>query len=121
MTPTAFLAYLPEFAGAVADDVQRALDKAAPCFNVVRWGSSYAEGIANLAAHFYVGDRARRARAAAVVDGGNITEKHVGSVGASFDSQILNKQATDPFMTTDYGRQYCFLRDKVGHGGWTAP
>ena len=66
MTPTAFLAYWPEFAGAVADDVQRALDKAAPYFNVIRWGSSYAEGIANLAAHFYVGDRARRARAAAV-------------------------------------------------------
>lgn len=70
----------------------------------------------------YVADRivqskARAARGISQMNTGNTTEKHVGPVGSSYDGELLNKQASDTSMLTDYGRRYCELRDMVGIGG----
>ena len=100
--------------------IQRYLDLSAPAFNVRRWGNWYSEGLANCTAHRIVVDQARKARGLKV-DSGATTEKHVGPVGTTFDGNLLNKQARDTFLTTDYGRRYCELRDMVGKGGITSP
>lgn len=119
MTPSEFQAQFPdgEFALLSEDYVQKFLDAAAPFFDVGRWNTFYSEGLACYVAHAIVVSKARAARGIAQMNTGNVTEKHVGPVGASFDSELLNRQATDTFLTTDYGRRYCELRDLVGLGG----
>jgi hypothetical protein len=51
------------------------------------------------------------------VDAGNVSEKHVGPVGLSFNGQLQVLMAQDTYMLTDYGKRYCELRDMVGLGG----
>ena len=121
MTPSEFQQQFPEgeFDALDPDYIQRFLDLAAPMFNVDRWTAAghYSEGLACLVANNIVVSKARAARGIAQANAGNMTEKHVGPVGASFDAQILNMQAKDTLMLTDYGRRYCELRDMVGLGG----
>lgn len=59
----------------------------------------------------------RRASLALSPNNGATTEKHVGAVGTSLDSNLLNKQAKDTVLGTDYGRRYAELRDLIGIGG----
>lgn len=122
MTPSEFKAQFPdgEFDSLSPEYVQKFLDLAVPDFNVSRWGKKYSEGLACNAAHRIVVSKAQAAKALQL-DGGNVSEKHVGPVGVSFDSMLINKQAADPFMRTTYGQRYCFLRGLVGRGGVTVP
>ena len=94
--------------------LRRIAGAAVPFFDVGRWGTWYSEGLACYVAHAIVVSKARAARTINQIDRGATTEKHVGAVGTSFDSQILNKQLSDTFLLTDYGRRYCELRDMVG-------
>ena len=136
MTPSEFRAQFPdgEFNDATSlpdTYVQKFLDLAVPSFDVNRWGPKFSEGFACYVAHSIVVSKARATRGIAQMNTGALTEKHVGPVGATYDSQLLNKQAGDTFMLTDYGRRYCELRDLVGLGGssggvtpfpgWVAP
>lgn len=120
MTPSEFQGYFPlgDFDGVGTDIVQKYLDNAAPHFNVARWMAAgfYSEGLAKFVAHNIAVDTARKAKGL-IVDGGNVTEKHVGPVGMSMDSALIGKQAEDPFLLTSYGREYAALRDRVGLGG----
>jgi hypothetical protein len=120
--PSEFQAQFPdgEFSALTGDYVQKFLNAATPFFDVGRWGSWYSEGFACYVAHSIIVSKARAARGITQMNGGNTTEKHVGAVGTSFDSQILNKQLLDTFLLTDYGRRYCELRDMVGLGGTIA-
>ena len=117
MTASEFKAYLPEFSSDDDDAIERAITRASLFVGEDRWGTFYSEGLANLAAHFLVDEKARAARGTSIKDIGATTEKHVGPVGTSFDSAVVQRQADDPLMTTDYGRQYCRLRRIVGKGG----
>ena len=124
MTPSEFRAQFPEgefnSLDSFPDDyVQQKLDMAVPMFNVNRWKDSgfYSEGVANYVAHTIVVGKARAARGTSQINSGNVTEKHVGPVGATYDGELLNLQAKDTMMTSDYGRRYCELRDLVGMGG----
>jgi hypothetical protein len=120
--PSEFQAQFPdgEFSALTGDYVQKFLNAATPFFDVGSWGSWYSEGLSCYVAHSIVVSKARAARGIVQMNGGNTTEKHVGPVGTSFDSQILNKQLSDTFLLTDYGRRYCELRDMVGLGGTIA-
>lgn len=124
MTPSEFRQQFPEgefnSTSSFPDDyVQQKLDLADPMFNVERWKAAghYSEGLSCYVAASIVVGKARAARGIAQMNTGNVTEKHVGPVGVTFDSQLLNKQADDTLMLTDYGRRYCELRDMVGLGG----
>lgn len=119
MLPSDFQSQFPdgEFLALTDIYVQNFLNAAVPFFDVGRWGTWYSEGLACYVAHSIVVSKARAARTINQINGGATTEKHVGSVGTSFDSQILNKQLSDTFLLTDYGRRYCELRDMVGLGG----
>ena len=119
MTPSEFQGQFPdgEFDSLDGNYIQKFLDAAVPFFDVGRWGLFYSEGLRNYVAHTIVVSKARAARGIAQMDQGNTTEKHVGLVGKTMDSELINKQATDTFMLTDYGRRYCELRDMVGLGG----
>ena len=85
-------------------------------FDVARWGSFYSEGLANYVAHAIVMSKARAARGL-VVDGGAVSEQHVGPVGESFNGQLQVLMAEDTYMRSDYGHRYCELRYLVGLGG----
>jgi Protein of unknown function (DUF4054) len=119
VTPSDFQSAFPdgEFNALVPTYIQKFLDAAAPMFDVAAWGNLYSEGLAMYVADRIVQSKARAARGIAQINGGATTEKHVGPVGASFDSEILNRQAVDTVMVTDYGRRYAELRDMVGLGG----
>jgi len=126
MTPTEFRACFPDDDFSVSGDatltdgyIQKFLDAAAPMFNVSRWTACgyYSEGLAMYVADRIQASKRRKTRGLANPDNGATTEKHVGPVGTSFDSELLNKQADDALMGTDYGRRYCELRDMVGLGG----
>lgn len=119
MTPSVFKAQFPdgEFNSLTEEYIQKFLDLAAPMFNVARWGSFYTEGFACYVANSIVVSKARAARGISQPNAGNMTAKNVGPVGASYDAQLLNQQAHDTALATDYGRRYCELRDMVGMGG----
>lgn len=121
MTPSEFQDQFPEgeFNALSAPYIQKFLDAAAPMFDVGRWTDAgfYSEGLAMYVADRIVQSKARAAKGLAQLDTGNMTEKHVGPVGASFDSQILNAQVKNPFLLTAYGRRYVQLRKLVGQGG----
>jgi hypothetical protein len=124
VTPTEFRACFPDGDFAVSGDatltdeyIQKFLTLAAPMFNVARWGALYSEGLSMYVADRIQVSKLRKLAGLAQLDSGNMTSKNVGPVGASYDSQILNKQAGDSLMGTAYGRRYCELRDMVGLGG----
>jgi hypothetical protein len=118
VTPTEFKAFWPDgdFDALDGSYIQKFLDAAVTHFDVVRWGTRYLEGLACFVAHKIVISKARQAKGLQV-DTGNVSEKHVGTVGMGFDGQILNKQAEDPYLLTSYGREYAALRDRIGLGG----
>ena len=118
MTPSEFQAQFPdgEFDALEDSYIQKFLDLAAPMFNADRWGDLYPEGVANFVAHSIVLSKARAARGL-VVDEGDVTEKHVGPVGESFNAELQVLMAQDTYMLTDYGKRYCELREMVGLGG----
>ena len=119
MTPSDFQNVFPDGEFDTLDPayIQKFLDKAAPMFDIAAWGNFYSEGLAMYVADRIVQSKARAARGITQINGGATTEKHVGPVGASFDSELLNRQASDTVTVTDYGRRYAELRDMVGLGG----
>jgi hypothetical protein len=124
VTPSEFRAAFPDgdfnvIVDATLTDayVQKFLDDASKMFNVARWGALYSEGLAMYVADRIVQSKMRKARGIAKPDNGALMNKHVGAVGAGYDSQILNRQAEDTVTATPYGRRYAELRDMVGLGG----
>ena len=123
MTPTEFQAWFPsgEFASLDDDYVQVFITRAAPAFNVIRWGAWYSEGLANYVAHSIVADKARAAAAGASAlepeSSGLVSSKGKGPVKVAYDSEFLRLLARDSFMATPYGRRYCELRRFAGLGG----
>jgi hypothetical protein len=117
--PSEFQGYFPDGDFDSLDDtyIQMFLDRAVPFFDVASWCQLYSEGLAMFVADRIVQSKARRALGIAQINNGATTEKHVGAVGTSYDSQILNRQARDTATLTDYGRRYVELRDMVGLGG----
>lgn len=118
MTPSEFKASFPdgEFSSLADNYVQVFLTAAVTHFDVSRWGAFYSEGLSNFVAHKIVLSKAHVANALQA-DEGNVTGKHVGPVGQSMDGQLVNKQAEDPYLLTNYGREYVRLRRLVGTGG----
>lgn len=125
MTPAEFQDWFPrgEFISLAPDFVQKFIDRAAPAFNVARWGAWYAEGFASYVAHQIVCDAARGAKS---IDdpigdlGANIISKSKGPVSVSYDPALLRMSATDSLMLTPYGRRYRELAKLVGLGGFVA-
>lgn len=126
MTPAEFQAWFPsgEFAPLTDDYVQGFITRAAPAFNVTRWGAWYSEGLAHYVAHSIVVDKARAANG--VVDeatadlNGNVQSKAKGPVKVSYDPELLRLAAKDSLRLTPYGRRYCELRSLASLGGIVA-
>ena len=122
MTPSEFQAWFPygEFSSLEDAFVQGFIDRAAPAFNITRWGAWYSEGLANYVAHSIVASKARSATTIddPVVDlSGNVQSKAKGPVKVSYDPELLRLAAKDTFRLTPYGRRYCELRKLAGLGG----
>lgn len=118
MTPSEFKAFFPQFTLETTERVQSFLDLAVPYFNVPRWGDFYSEGLANFVAHSIVIANFEATQSTSQTNANDVTEKHVGPVGMSRDSALLNLQAKVPFMRTTYGQRYMYLRRKIGLGGF---
>lgn len=89
-------------------------------FDVDRWQQAgmYEEGYANCVAHFMVLLKAQSAKSIAQESAGDVASRSIsGAVAQTRDSQMINREAADPFMRTSYGQQYAYLRDIVGVGG----
>ena len=122
MTPSEFLSD-PDFSAFSAeepDTIAKWMVKAAPFFDVARWGAFYSEGLGNWVAHRIVLSNLRATMPTNRADSGNMISKTVGPVSASYDSLLINAQAKDPYMRTSYGQEFCRLRRLVGMGGFAA-
>ena len=122
MTPSEFLSD-PDFSAFSAeepDTIAKWMVKAAPFFDVARWGAFYSEGLGNWVAHRIVLSNQRATMPTNRADSGNMISKTVGPVSASYDSLLINAQAKDPYMRTSYGQEFCRLRRLVGMGGFAA-
>jgi len=119
MTPAEFKERMPEFAGESDTRVQSIIDRAAPYFNVERWGTLYPDGLAYWIAHNIALASAIAANPAAAT--GDLTGTEVGrtkrvgeaSVQVSKSEAMLLKQADSPFMRTLYGQQYLYLLRRI--------
>ncbi len=117
MTPSEFKTQFPEFAAETDERVQFFVDRAAPYFDVERWGDLYPDGVANYVAHELALAKAQTALGGSVQVMTNDTiSKKVGDVQVTKDAGLLAKQADNPFYRTLYGQQYLYLRRQVGMG-----
>lgn len=123
MTPAEFLARFPEFDGLdgiAGPGIQAALDEADPHFDVERWGDLYTQGLGNFVAHTLL---MRKKRYDALRNAGDtdppadaISYK-AGDTEIKFSEKlILYKVEKSPYVSTEYGQQYLYLRDIVGAG-----
>lgn len=117
MTPSEFKTQFPEFASETDARVQLFIDRAAPHFDVDRWGDLYADGIAYWVAHELALANAQTAQGGGVQAMINDTlTKKVGDVQITKDTGLLAKQADNPFFRTLYGQKYLYLSKQVGIG-----
>lgn len=117
MTPSEFKTQFPEFAAETDARVQLFIDRAAPYFDVDRWGDLYPDGVAYYVAHELTLANAQAAQGGSVQALTNDTlTKKVGEVQITKDTGLLNKQADNPFFRTLYGQKYLYLRRQVGMG-----
>jgi hypothetical protein len=86
-----------------------------PFFDVARWDTLYAEGLANWCCHWLFLD----GLPGSLDDGAEVSE-NVGDTSFSLHSQIVLEQAHDQMMRTRYGQRYRQLADQVGIGGVVA-
>jgi hypothetical protein len=117
MTAAEFKSRFPAFASEPNARVDSYFARAVPYFDVERWGGFYSDGVAGWVAHNIVLDNAAERDSTTDPDTGDVTEKHVGPVGMSRDSQLMNKQADNPYYSTKYGQRYLRLARLVGAGG----
>ncbi len=113
MTPSEFKTQFPEFEGETDERLRLFISRAAPHFDIERWGDLYPEGVANFVAH-----ELTRAKVQAAQGGGasDTLNKRVGDVSIGKDAGLLAKQADNPFYRTLYGQKYLTLRRQVGMG-----
>lgn len=117
MTPSEFKTLFPEFAAETDERVQLFIDRAAPHFDVARWGDLYPDGVAYFVANELAMANAQTAQGGSVQAMTNdILTKKVGDVQVTRDSGLLNKQADNPLYRTVYGQRYLYLRRQVGIG-----
>lgn len=117
MTPSEFKTQFPEFAAETDARVQLFIDRAAPYFDVDRWGDLYPDGVAYYVAHELALANAQTAQGGSVQAMTNDTlTKEVGDVQVTKDAGLLAKQADNPFYRTLYGQKYLYLRRQVGIG-----
>lgn len=117
MTPSEFKTLFPEFSGESDQRVQLFIDRAAPHFDVERWGDLYSDGVAYFVAHELALANAQTAQGGSVQAMTNDTvSKKVGDVQVTKDAGLLAKQADNPFFRTMYGQKYLYLRKQAGIG-----
>lgn len=95
-----------------------------PYFDACRWGGYYYQGVSSWVAHMLVtfvppagsGSPTASQQAKAGSSAGDVATKKVGDVSITRDSQMLNKQAESPYMSTKYGQMYLWLRNQVDVG-----
>lgn len=119
MTTAEFLAWFPDgrFDEVDEDVISAFLTRATPYFNVTRWGTWYNEGVANWVAHSIIVDRAESAESIDEIDSDDSVADSIGPISSSRHPANVAAMARDPFMRTNYGRRYCYLKRLVGMGG----
>lgn len=118
MAPSEFKTLFPEFSTEADARVQLFIDRAAPHFDIGRWGDLYSDGVAYFAAHELTLANAQAAQGGGVKALANdVVAKKVGDVSVTKDAALLAKQADNPFYRTLYGQKYLYLRRQVGMGG----
>jgi Protein of unknown function (DUF4054) len=112
MSPADFIAAFPEFASESEARISALMALAGPYFDVARWGAFYSAGLGNFVAHRLATQNAGRLGADATT-----TEERVGELSAATDVKVA---LDDPFLTTQYGREYRMLANMIGAGGTVA-
>ncbi|ALQ96939.1 hypothetical protein B398_07060 [Xylella fastidiosa 32] len=118
LTVAAFMQRYPEFATQPPERVAQALEDAHSWVDASRWGATYAQGIASLAAHFVwstpgLGDSAATR--------GAVVSERAGDLQISY-AALPSGSASDAWLATSvYGQRYLALRRMVGLGALVAP
>jgi hypothetical protein len=94
---------------------------AASTLDPIRWGDFWGMGQAFFAAHNLVlSARDRRTAEAGGIPGaptGVMSSKSVGSVSASYDTQLGQEQDPGQWALTSFGNRYLYYARQVGAGG----
>jgi hypothetical protein len=88
------------------------LGQADPFFDQDRWDDVLVIGVLNWVAHQLVLVDANAAQG--LTDDGSV--KKVGDISKTRDSELMNKQADNPYYRTPYGQQYLYYQSYVGAG-----
>lgn len=116
MTPAEFQTAFPQFENVEVPILQRHIDDADPFFDVSRWGDKYARGFGNFVAHHLELELRKRGVAPGTSSANDATEKQVGSVRIRRSDKLVEMQAQNPFLKTEYGQIYWQLAEQVGAG-----
>jgi len=116
MTPAEFQTAFPQFENVEVPILQRHIDAADPYFDVSRWGDFYARGLGNFVAHNVEMELRKRGISPGGATANDAIEKQVGSVRVRRSDKLVEMQAQNPYLKTEYGQIYWQLAEQVGMG-----
>lgn len=108
----AFFAGDANFASTSSTLIQFWLDQAPPFFDICRWDDLLVSGVLYWIAHQITW--AIKNSAQPLTD--DTSRQQAGQVGFGRDSKLLNDEANNPYLETNYGRQYLYYMRFVGAG-----
>jgi hypothetical protein len=103
----------PELSTYTDDQVNMWLNQATPFFDPDRWDDLLFLGMLYWTAHQLVISKANSTQQ--LTDDG-LTKK-VGDISKTRDTELMNKQADDPYYRTGYGQMYRSYAQLAGMGG----
>lgn len=111
-------AAFPNFVDLTDAVINPAITAAGPFFNDPgRYAEFLVDAQLNCVAHFVLIRNPTRGTDRGAND---ITMEDRPTLKFSRDAKLLQRQASDPFQMTDYGRMYAYYRDRAGLGGAAA-
>lgn len=117
MTPSEFKAQFPEFASESDARVLSFIDRAEPHFDLDRWADLHQDALAHFVAHSLTMANAQTAQSSGALElAHDVQSKKVGDVQLNKSTELLSRQADNPFFRTLYGQHYLYLRRLVGAG-----
>jgi hypothetical protein len=123
LTAASFKIAFEAFATTDDPEINRAITRSLLYLSVDRFGAFYDEAQGNLVAHFIAISNKDKAmgiqgRAGDVVSKSAMTP--AGQASVSRSSEAVMAEMKDPFLRTQYGQRYAWIRDIVGLGGVAA-
>jgi len=120
LTAAEFIADFPEFDSEKSAVIDRHIAYADEFFDEGRWGGYLARGLGNWVAHSIVMEKRRKAAGPVAMAGDVVTktlESPAGRTSVSRGADSVGRLQANPYLESQYGKEYVRLRDEIGMGG----